>query len=260
MPLDFQNNTINKHLNLNDNNKFLHFVERLGSAKTASKKWDIFNDEIHKLGFNGATYGLSTGLKRKDIADEVIYYTSYQSEFVDLYQKEGLADHDYAVLYCATGNAPALWTDIKGICHTKKSSILTEASHDYGLKAGLVIPFRNKNDLKVSGVGLSFHSEYDDVFQKELKQHQSYIYEICTAFDEAMRSPACIQETYQISPREMECLTLTCFGYLNKEIADQLRLSPKTVEHYMKSAMQKLRARNKHHAAAKAAILGLISP
>ena len=63
-----------------------------------------------------------------------------------------------------------------------------------------------------------------------------------------------------MSAREIECLTLTCLGRLNKEIAAILRLSDKTVEHYLNHAVGKLRARNKHHAAAKAAILGLLTP
>lgn len=234
--------------------RLIDFIERLNGARTVTGKWQVLNTEIRALGFEGATYGLSSGLRNDEISKEVIYYSSYPKAFFDSYIREGLADDDYAVLHCAHSNKPAFWTDIKARYPAPRAALFNELASDFGLREGLVVPFRAPHDAKVSGIGLSFgaHGDGRDI-------DWPYVLDLCTAFDEVMRQPTSLEQTYRLSHREIECLRLICVGYLNKEIASRLGLSDKTVEHYLKHAIQKLRARNKHHAAAKAAILGLIT-
>jgi DNA-binding CsgD family transcriptional regulator len=49
-----------------------------------------------------------------------------------------------------------------------------------------------------------------------------------------------LQQFNQLSDRERDVLKLTAQGYISREIADQLLLSPKTVETYRQRAMEKL--------------------
>jgi len=49
----------------------------------------------------------------------------------------------------------------------------------------------------------------------------------------------------ELSHREQQILDLVALGQSNKEVADQLELSEKTVKHYMTSIMQKLNVRNR---------------
>ncbi|MBK8312920.1 MAG: response regulator transcription factor [Acidobacteria bacterium] len=60
------------------------------------------------------------------------------------------------------------------------------------------------------------------------------------------RQPAAPDEiTAKLSERETEVLRLTARGYGNKEIAEQLLLSVKTIEHYKARAQEKLGFQNK---------------
>ncbi len=49
----------------------------------------------------------------------------------------------------------------------------------------------------------------------------------------------------ELSHREQQILDLVALGQSNKEVANQLELSEKTVKHYMTSIMQKLNVRNR---------------
>jgi DNA-binding CsgD family transcriptional regulator len=77
-------------------------------------------------------------------------------------------------------------------------------------------------------------------------------------FEETMRSPPHIISAHRLSPRELQCLTRVCLGKHTQEIADDLILSDKTVEHYIAHAVRKLNCRNRQHAAAKAILFGIV--
>ena len=244
--------------NNKDHDIFLSFCEQIGEVSNINDKWRILNEHIAKLGFSGATYGLSSTMRSDGIAQEVVYRSSYPDEFFELYIKESLADHDFAVRHCANAKNAALWNEVDDAYPTERSDLLKEIANDYGLKDGIIIPFHCKNDSRISGIGLSFAESLKS--NEHLHEHWPLIRDMCIAFDENMRSPSALRQVYRLSPREIDCLTLTCVGKLNKEISYKLKLSEKTVEHYLASAIRKLRCRNKHHAAAKAAMLGVIAP
>lgn len=62
-----------------------------------------------------------------------------------------------------------------------------------------------------------------------------------------------------LTQREHEVLDLICAGHTNAEIAGQLFISEKTVDHHVSAMLAKLNAPTRHAAAAAAARLGLVS-
>ncbi|MBN1186659.1 MAG: response regulator transcription factor, partial [Bacteroidales bacterium] len=50
-----------------------------------------------------------------------------------------------------------------------------------------------------------------------------------------------------LSSRESEVLMLICQGYSNKEIAEVLFLSPKTIDNYRTSLLEKTETKNSAH-------------
>lgn len=53
----------------------------------------------------------------------------------------------------------------------------------------------------------------------------------------------------KLTPRECEVMTLVADGFIDKEIASQLSLSPRTVQTHIMSVIKKYDARNRTHAA-----------
>lgn len=53
-----------------------------------------------------------------------------------------------------------------------------------------------------------------------------------------------------LTPREREVITLVARGFADKEIAENLNLSPRTVQTHLRQVMLKFKARNRTNAAA----------
>jgi DNA-binding CsgD family transcriptional regulator len=64
--------------------------------------------------------------------------------------------------------------------------------------------------------------------------------------------------TLGVSDRELEVLTLLAAGRSNKEIANQLELSPNTVKTHVSKLFEKLEARRRTQAISRARELGII--
>jgi DNA-binding NarL/FixJ family response regulator len=62
-----------------------------------------------------------------------------------------------------------------------------------------------------------------------------------------------------LTRREQEVLGLICAGHTNAEIAEQLFISAKTVDHHVSAVLAKLGAPTRGAAASRAARLGLVA-
>ena len=67
-----------------------------------------------------------------------------------------------------------------------------------------------------------------------------------------------VRETLGVSDREFEVLTLLAAGRSNKEIANQLNVSPNTVKTHVAKLFEKLEAKRRTEAISRARELGMI--
>ncbi|MGW4247939.1 response regulator transcription factor, partial [Nocardia sp. NPDC004722] len=61
-----------------------------------------------------------------------------------------------------------------------------------------------------------------------------------------------------LAPRELDVLAHVALGCTNLEAAQRLSVRPETVKSYLRSAMTKLGAHNRHEAVVRARRLGLL--
>ncbi|MBA3244782.1 MAG: helix-turn-helix transcriptional regulator, partial [Actinobacteria bacterium] len=61
-----------------------------------------------------------------------------------------------------------------------------------------------------------------------------------------------------LTARELDVLRLVAAGKRNADVADELVVSPRTVDHHVSAILRKLRVRTRGEAAVAAAELGLL--
>jgi DNA-binding NarL/FixJ family response regulator len=66
-----------------------------------------------------------------------------------------------------------------------------------------------------------------------------------------------VQQTEQLTSRELEILTWVAHGKTDREVAELLELSEKTIHHHVEHILGKLQARNRTHAVVKGLQLSL---
>ena len=74
------------------------------------------------------------------------------------------------------------------------------------------------------------------------------------------RRSAAARAAHGLTPRELEVLRRVAAGRTNRQIAEELVLSPRTIEMHAQNALAKLGARSRAEASARAAALGLLEP
>ena len=67
-------------------------------------------------------------------------------------------------------------------------------------------------------------------------------------------------DTFQLTPREWDCLRLIAQGFRDADVARLIGISPTTARYYIDQAVRKMNAANRTHAVALAAQLGLLGP
>ncbi len=100
-----------------------------------------------------------------------------------------------------------------------------------------------------------------DAFEDWTRRHGTVVHLAVLYVDSArIRSRRLERERVRLSPRERECLCWLARGLRNDRIAERMGLTKATVELHIAHARQKLRARTREHALAKAVALGLVEP
>lgn len=70
--------------------------------------------------------------------------------------------------------------------------------------------------------------------------------------------PATRANPAELTSRELEVLRLVAAGMRNADVADELVLSPRTVDHHVSAILRKLHMKTRGEAAAAATRLGLL--
>ena len=142
---------------------------------------------------------------------------------------------------------------------TAQRKLIQEAS-EAGSYAGFSVTFKPMSKKGAGGWILSSSLGKTEV-EKIAREHKKTLALASLFAREALvKTQNIVNSNAKLSPRETECLLWLVHGLRTKEIAYQIGIRPVTVELHLNNAKQKLGARTREQAVAKALTLQLIEP
>jgi len=193
-----------------------------------------------------------------DSAGDQYGYGTYSLEWAARYTEQNYIRIDPVVIGCYQRFHPVDWKQLDWSSKAARA-FQTEAA-EYGVgNQGYSIPIRGPNgQFALFTVNHNCTDteweEFTETNRRELILIAHYFNQKALEFEPG-RAP---EPAQQLSPREVDALTLLAIGYSRAQVAETLSISEHTVRVYIESARFKLGAMNTTHAVARAISRGLI--
>jgi len=238
--------------------RVLDAIDDFRQAANRDDLWARLHRHLAEFGISGAIYG-TEALPDPD-RDLFLVINSISTAWHEEKMAQDLFLSDGYVRYARAKADPILWSDRSHVIAMPPDSRRSlDLDYDFGIIAGVSIPMRFANGLGVSSIGCHAAKMSMREFDHIWAQRGQTIMSVVNAFDVRMREDH-IDELYPLTAIERECLLRLATGLTQKQIADRLHLSDRSIEKRLTSARHKLNADTTTQAVATALIFGLIDP
>lgn len=194
-------------------------------------------------------------------APKVSIITNYPDEWMKFYSVEKMQKNDPVVKYCWANTMPIRWLDLLNLRDYVSASgeqVLIRA-REFGLQDGLSVPIKSPTgEIALLSVATSNLENLDERMLRLLHPAQYFGNAVFEHYMRVQLKPE--DRSLYLTDREKECLFWVCEGKTAWEISKILGVTERTVTFHLTSAMKKMGAVNRQHAAAKAILHGLIQP
>lgn len=183
---------------------------------------------------------------------------TYSLEWVDHYSKQNYSRIDPVISGCFQRFHPVDWKRLDWSGKAARQFLKDAVEHGIG-NQGYSIPIRGPNGQ--FALFTTSHNCDDDTWAAFIEENGRDLILIAHYFNrkalefEPKRAP---EQSRQLSPRELDAMTLLAMGYSRAQVAQSLSISEHTLRVYIESARFKLGAMNTTHAVARAIGCGLI--
>lgn len=233
------------------------FAEKVRRAPHLEAFADCIHSTFDDLGFQRHAYVAFVPKSEPTIIDN--YPDAYHEHFIE----NDYVYIDPVLMGTKRSLLPFKWSKESRIfCDTlplspQQRKILEEGSA-FGINRGIAIPIhlvRGSFGVFVANSDVP-ERELDMLWHEKALELQLYALHIHEAYQEI--AFAGIQNDFNLSPRERECLQLLAVGKDLWDVSEVLSLSMETVRNYLRSARKKLKVTNTMHAVVKAMHHGVI--
>jgi LuxR family transcriptional regulator len=248
------------------------YSERLRRAVSQDECFELMFEATQAFGFSAFAYDFTPVTRSHDgevIAPNLLRTFGMPDDFEDLWLNHGYYAKDVAWLACHSSNMPFVWT-----CDTyligANSSVRLETGPsfrpmfqymaDTRLTAGINVPVHVPGGGLATVNALKFDPEPNFVkdARHALESFATCAYELQTAVAAYFDGSVLRSRHVRLSEREIECLRLSAQGLTTEQVADKIYRSVPTAALHLKHAAQKLGARNRAQAIARAAYYRLL--
>lgn len=229
-----------------------HILETLGQAHGLDELQDsilalrnhfhVDHLVYHWVNSDGEQYGCGT----------------YPDAWVQRYVEQDYLRVDPVIVGCFQRFHPVDWKRLDWFSKSARAFQADAIAHGIG-NQGFSVPIRGPNG-QFALFTASHHCDDDD-WERFTESNRRDLILIAHEFNqkalelEPGRKPA---QSRNLSPREIDALTLIAMGYSRAQVAETLTISEHTLRVYIESARSKLGALNTTHAVARALSRGLI--
>ncbi len=166
-------------------------------------------------------------------------------------------DEDVVVKMSLHGGSCILWSKIDAWDMSADDREQHERDKALGFGVGVSYGIRFGGTTGAASLCMGARHADAKCFDARVIARDAELQALVREFDRHMR-PAMVATRMKLTAREREVLSLSAGGMTAKQIASQLGLSPKTVEHTLERARKSLGAMSTAEAVAKSIVYGLV--
>lgn len=242
-------------------------MKDLESASSIEQMWSHAIRFYQSLGIDFAIYTYCRGYQH--IKSDTVFLSNMHESWISLYQQKHYIEIDPFFTHCCDSYEPMKlgveYIDGYHFLKEGERAFIKEAHQMTGYRSGISITMRRKNlgpDFGGWNLGTRLSSkDFDTLFDKHqdtLRLASVYIHEqINVMLDKDTTERAKYLEQ-TLTTQQIKCLQLLAEGKRTQKIADALNIKPVTVEHHFKNAKERLNAKTREQAIARAYIKGLL--
>jgi len=242
-------------------------IDDLKKTNDINEVWDIALQFFNAHGIEFVIYMYCRGYKNTKA--DTVFLTNMPDEWGDTYNKNHYAEVDPFFNHCCNG-----YENIKtGVEYSEAYDFMNEDEHEFireahamtGFSAGVSITMRRKGigaDFGGWNLGTRLNKDKFNVVYDEhinaLNLGATYIHEQLIIVMQKDKDEVISYTEQPLTKQQIACLQLLAQGKRTLSIADTLNIKPVTVEHHLKNAKERLKAKTREQAVARAVIKGLI--
>jgi LuxR family transcriptional regulator len=228
-------------------------MEKVLVRLTPEESFARIAEEARQLGFEYCCHGLRIPLPITK--PRTVFFSNYDPAWERRYHEKEYINIDPTVAHGMRSSTPVVWSDefFAGVPE------FWQEAQSFGLRHGWAQSRRDPEGT-YSMLVLARSSPAIDAAELAEKEEriQWLVHTSHQAIKTACRDPEINNPPVNLSEREVEVLRWTAEGKTSADIAEFMRISERTVNFHVNSAVDKLGACNKTSAAVRAAMLGLI--
>jgi DNA-binding CsgD family transcriptional regulator len=244
-------------------NALQNLVEDVRDEHNLDVFWDKISFALAPYGVTSMFYGAiaskaeaQQGTRTKNL----VYRCDHTHEFTDYFGMDKLVDDCKSFEHILKETTPFIWHDANNWNDSRPEQWeQAQIEREMGLYLGFTLPTTLFDENSYGAHGICMGELIPGEFDKLWADKKQEIFSILSIMHTGMRQNH-IGQVVKLSPREKEVLEWLASGINPQQIADRLNIGYRTVDKYIVSAKQKLKARTRDHAVAKALMFNIINP
>lgn len=233
------------------------------AARTFQQRLALMHEAAGPLGFSSLVYDytpVSCTPDQQLIRPNVMRTVNLPDSFETLWMEENYFAIDLVQQVCQTTSRPFVWSHFDGHNHilgrgwSKEQQPVVRYLRDTRLTCGLTVPIRGADGslTTITGIRIDAEPSFASDARHNIAAFTLMALELHEALDMDLDEELRCSRHVRLSPREIECISLSAQGLTAEQIARRIRRSLPTVTLHLNSAARKLGARNRAQAVALA--------